>query len=305
MSLARHGYSLFGLSIESEIELPELAENEGTFEPDVHVRLGTISAGPGGGGLAAHDGALLLTINGVARYLITGGSEIIVEPDPKVDPRNVRLFLLGSAFGALVHQRRLLPLHANAIEIEGKAVAFMGPSGAGKSTLAAWFEDRGYQVLTDDVCVVDFSADEQPAVRPGIGRLRLWREAVQNRGASPTDYQPSFVGDAAIDKFDIPLTRPPGSNLRLPLVSVYLLDRGAVTAIAPLRGMRAFEAVSANTYRGQYIGVAGSITDHWSAGVELVKRVPLYHAERRWGLRQLEAECKRLLDHALEVIGRR
>ena len=42
---------------------------------------------------------------------------------PGASSRNVRVFLLGSAFGALLHQRGLLPLHANAVEVDGRAVA--------------------------------------------------------------------------------------------------------------------------------------------------------------------------------------
>ena len=37
--------------------------------------------------------------------------------------------------GALLMQRKILPLHGSAIAIDGKAYAFVGDSGAGKSTL--------------------------------------------------------------------------------------------------------------------------------------------------------------------------
>ena len=83
-------------------------------------------------------------------------AEIVAEPRQGVPDSNVRLFLLGSAMGALLHQRGLLPLHTNAVEVGGRAFAFMGKSGAGKSTLAAWFHDRGFRIVADDVCVVGF-----------------------------------------------------------------------------------------------------------------------------------------------------
>ena len=84
------------------------------------------------------------------------GNQIVIDAAPDATDRNVRLFLLGSALGALLHQRGLLPLHANAIDLGGGAVAFSGHSGAGKSTIAAWFHDRGHRILADDVCVVGF-----------------------------------------------------------------------------------------------------------------------------------------------------
>ena len=76
-----------------------------------------------------------------------------------VPDANIRLYLLGSAMGVLLHQRGLLPLHANAVEIDGKAFAFMGASGSGKSTLAAWFHDHGYRIIADDVCAVRFETE--------------------------------------------------------------------------------------------------------------------------------------------------
>ncbi|MEG8053162.1 hypothetical protein QP185_07710 [Sphingomonas aerolata] len=61
-------------------------------------------------------------------------------------------YLLGTALGALLHQRALLPLHCNAIVHDGKAFLFCGDSGAGKSTLAAVFEARGYP-SSPTICV--------------------------------------------------------------------------------------------------------------------------------------------------------
>ncbi len=126
-------YRLFGLNVRSEIDLPELTPCAIEAEPEVTIRLSDIGADVSAPGLHAVDGDLVFVAEDVARYRIAAGRTIVVERLPNSPARNVRLFLLGSAFGALLHQRGLLPLHANAVEIGGKAVAFMGESGAGKS----------------------------------------------------------------------------------------------------------------------------------------------------------------------------
>jgi hypothetical protein len=140
-------YEVFGLKIRSEIPLPELQPMENPNDPDVTIRRSPVAAWRNG--LEKWDDALVLAVPEVGRYRIEGGDEILVDQDRGAPDRNLRLFLLGSAFGALLHQRGLLPLHANAVQIDGKAVAFMGASGAGKSTLAAWFYDQGYRIIAE------------------------------------------------------------------------------------------------------------------------------------------------------------
>ncbi len=298
----RFEYSVFGLRVWSELALPELLEANGSSVPQVAVRIGKVPAAPAvGGGPHPIEGGLLLVIEGVGRYFIKDGSEITAEPQPGVPEAKVRLFLLGSAMGVLLHQRGLLPLHANAVEIRDQAFAFMGASGAGKSTLAAWFHDRGFRVVADDVCVVDFAAGGRPQVRPGISRLRLWREALDATGRDVGAYQRSFFGDHAPDKYDVPLTRPCPTDSPIPLAALYLLERGETLDTEPLTGVAAAEAVFANTYRGMFVPVTERSYDHWSACVTLVRNTPIYRVRRRWGLDDMDEQYSRLLEHTLHV----
>jgi hypothetical protein len=288
-------YSVFGLRVRSEIPLPELFE-AGPGDADVTICLGEVPVVEGNDiGLAVAGGALFLHIFGIARFRISGGDTVVVDPEPGVPDGNVRLYLLGSAFGALLHQRGILPLHANAIEVDGKAVAFMGASGAGKSTLAAWFHDRGHRVAADDVCVVRFGA-KTPFVSPGLPRLRLWLEALEAMGREPATYARSYAG-RDLEKFDVPVARETSAGADLALGAVYLLDRGERFAIHPLAGIEAAEAAYANTYRGQYIGAAKGYLSHWAACVQLVQSTPIYCLKRPWGLDRLDSDCERVLQH--------
>src|SRR4051794_2910384 len=91
-------YSVFGLRVRSNVELPELFPATGVAAPDVTIELGSIpmvTRGEGDG-LNQVEGALVLVIPEVARYKIEGGDRITVESGPGVPQRNVRLFLLGS-----------------------------------------------------------------------------------------------------------------------------------------------------------------------------------------------------------------
>jgi hypothetical protein len=252
-------------------------------------------------GLSVTPEGALLHIPDVARYWITAGREIVFEPIEAASARNVRLFLLGSALGAILHQRGLLPLHANAIVVNGRAIAFMGHPGAGKSTMAGWFHDRGYPVLADDVCVVTPAADGAPLAHPGIPRLRLWREALEASGRTPDGYELSFDD---MDKYNVPI----GQEVRhaVPLDHVYLLEQAAAGTggeIRRLQGVAAVDALVANTYRGTYLPLMGGTQRHFMTCVDLVRRLPVFAASRAWGFDRFDEEAGRIERHARDLIG--
>src|SRR5215510_9302338 len=132
--MAVYFYTAFGLCLATEFPCPELAPGRGS--PDVRIRYGVVpaqltAAKKIGAHYQAAPGQLLLTIDGVARFLVQDGAEIIVERAPESDDDSLRLFLLGSVIGALLQQRGTLTLHSSVIEVDGGCVGFMGHSGAG------------------------------------------------------------------------------------------------------------------------------------------------------------------------------
>lgn len=299
-------YSVFGLKVRSVIPLPELhrATHSGHVgsKPDVLIAPGRVeSPGEGQAGLHMHGSALTLVVPGVGRFSISGGAEIIVDAEEAASPRNVRLYLLGSAFGALLHQRGLLPLHANAIAVEGKTVAYMGPSGEGKSTLAAWFHDRGYQVVADDVCAIIFDHKENPSALPGLPRLRLWKDALYRSGRDHQGYEQSY-GGSVYEKYDVPIGPESSSAAALPLGAVYLLQKGENFGIRRLDGVAALEAVMSNVYRGEFLEQTKRFRNNWEDCVRLIARIPVFACTRTWDEAWYEDEARKMLDHATDCV---
>lgn len=289
-------YSLFGLRVRSELALPELVPATGEEPADVLIRYGQAGAAEAEAGLHSADDDLLYVAPDVGSYRIAGGKEIIVDPRPGTPERNIRLYLLGSAFGALLHQRGMLPLHANAVEIDSRAVAIMGSSGEGKSTLAAWFHDHGYRIVADDVCVVKFGADSRAYATTGLPRLRLWAETLEATGRDASEFDRSYVSDVPWDKYDVPVARSPGQESELELAALFVLERADEMAIEPLSGVAAAEAVFANTYRGAFVSAARQEQAHWSACMQLVRRTPVYRLARPRELDLLDQQCRELVD---------
>ena len=302
-----YDYALFGLNIRSELELGELAPSGFEGEPEVSIALQPLTDHDDPPGYSARPDGTLLHVPEVGRYLIRDGREILVSPAIEATERDLRLFLLGSAFGALLHQRGLMPLHANAIDLGGRAIAFCGASGVGKSTLAAWFNDRGHPVLSDDVCVIDFDGAGRAIARHGLRRLRLWKDALEATGRRISEFEPSFDRlREARDKYDVPIdgSRDPAP---IELAAVYLLDRpsdGGTSAIVPLLGVAAVDALVSNTYRGGLLPGIGGIGDHLMTCVRIAGQVPIFRVERDWGRQAFEAGTLALEAHARSVLQR-
>lgn len=294
-------YRIFGLTLRSEIALEELPAAADGAVADAQILYGPAGPAEGPNGYSASEQGTLLRIPEVGRFLIREGREILVEPAEGASDRNLRLFLLGSALGALLHQRGLLPLHANAIEMAGEAVAFSGHSGAGKSTIAAWFHDRGHRILTDDVCVIGFDAAGRALAYPGIPRLRLWREALEASGRDAGEYARSFD---AMDKYDVPSERQ--ALEPLPLAAIYLLrqaeDAGGGASIERLQGVDAVETMVSNTYRGAYLRTIGRTGEHLAACLRVARQVPVFRAARLWGFDRFDAQAEMLRAHAEEQV---
>ena len=291
-------WSLFGLSVRSELPLPFEPLGAGAADPDVTVRFGALPQVRGGMRSGA-AGALEFEAPGTGRFRISQGREIVVDPALGASERNLRVYLLGSAFGALLHQRGLLPLHANAILIDGRAIAFMGRSGAGKSTLAAWFQDRGHAILADDVCAVSVEGDRSCAL-PGVPRLRLWKDALERSGRATEDFELSFDGD---EKFDVPAPDV-GASRPTPLGAIYLLEEAEAEAtIEPLGASQAAEALIANTYRGRCIPLIGASARHFAACLELARQVPVHRVRRRKDAAAFDRTAEALERHASGLLA--
>jgi len=300
-------YSCFGLRIRSKIALPEISTSPAPFDdrdrPVVEIRFGAVpetlpDARRSGHGLQVDGGDVLLRVKDTARFLVREGREIVVDATPGGSPRNVRLFLLGSAFGILCHQRGLLPLHANAIVVNGATVAFAGSSGAGKSTLAAYFQRAGYEILCDDVCVVSFDADGRPAAWPGLPRLKLWRDAAASFGHESDGLERAVDG---LEKYHVPFSRLASAG-PFPFERLYVLqvaEPGLASEITRLRGAVAYETILSQTYRSQYLGPMGLSRRHLDLGSALLKHAQVYSAPRRWGYEVFAQEVGKIERHLL------
>jgi hypothetical protein len=295
-----HTYIVAGLVVRSAFELPELMPlDDVASEADIEIVRGRVAKRLDGGTDATSwaqttTDTVLLTIPEIGRFKISSGRRITVDPEETAATRDVRLFLLGSALGAVWFQRGYFPLHASVVVMDGKAVAFAGDPGAGKSTLAAWMHTHGHALLCDDVCVVRFDNETTPMAYPGFPRLKLWRDALTalaiDRTGLPRDY-------ARADKFHLAV---PERFWRDPvrLEKIFVLefsDAGRPPEVQPIPPARAVPLLRDHTYRYEYISGLGLTEEHFRHCVRLAQIVPVCWLRRPRDHAAL-AECQRLIE---------
>ncbi len=102
--------------------------------------------------------------------------------------RSLTIGLTGLIAGACLNLQGKVGIHANAVSLEGLAVAFAGISGMGKSTLSTYCTRRGSGFITDDVLTVDGNG----LAHPGIPRLKLYPHTGESLGldaSKDSDYK--------------------------------------------------------------------------------------------------------------------
>lgn len=277
-------YRIHGLTVRSAMELPELAAAPTGKAFDITIEAGAVpvalTAAEARGPLWQFgDGCFLLKIPGVARYLAVAGQHVMVEIEAGAAAGDVRLYLLGSVLGVLLHQRGLLALHASAIEVSGRVVAFSGVSGAGKSTLAAHLRQRGYRVLGDDLLSVDIDHHNQPRAYPSFARIKLWADALNH-----IDHVPEALmrDQSRLEKFQLRLD---GEHFDspLPLRSVFLLEdnnAGNDIQITPLHGLDAVSGLARATYRPRFLKAMGLQATHFGHCSRVAGRVAVFRLLR-------------------------
>ncbi len=167
------------------------------------------------------------------RFLVEGGHTIRYATEPGVDDRDVRLFLLGSAWAALVLQRGLLPLHASAVAGGGDVFGFTGLPASGKSTLAAGLSSRGWAFFADDVLVLDPASFASGPRCWGCKDLKLWPDAVAITAAAPG--QRVRIADGFDKRYATPPCLSPRVSGRLK--DLYVLHRSIGDTPADINGV--------------------------------------------------------------------
>jgi hypothetical protein len=234
----------------------------------------------------------LLRVAGVGCFYVTNGNSIVVEPAEQAEEGLVRLFLLGTTFGALLMQRGILPVHGSAVIINGYSVIFTGVSGSGKSTLLAALRKKGYSFLTDDVAAVTVDADGIPWVHPAYPQQKLWRDSTETMDVDTSSLTPFYTGIEK-DKFAVPAHKG-FCQSPVPLAAVYEIEAAKCrdVTVRPLASMEKLSVLISHTYRPWLVDGLGIKAAHFKQCVAIARQVNVSRLTRPQGIFSLEEQVR-------------
>jgi len=293
-------YHAYGLTIQSELECPELLTLEPTDKYDISIHMAEIpealeNATHTTPNVQVRDETCQINIEDIARFRTIAGNTILVHPIAGVDLANVRLFLLGTVFGTLIHQRGMLPLHAGAVACNGRAYAFCGYSGAGKSTLCKALQQHDFKLMCDDTGVLVPGRDET-LFYPGFPRIKLWQDALDHFNVDTGDL---IRDQSRTDKFHL-LIHDTFHAEPLPLDSVFLLSRSEIQQTASIQtvtGVEKMRALATQTYRPRMISHLKRHKYHFDLCSRIANNINMFEYSRPWDLDQLEENLPVLINN--------
>ncbi|WP_263784459.1 hypothetical protein [Salinibacter grassmerensis] len=298
MEDTRHLYSAFGINISSDVRIPELnAKRKGPIHAEIKYGSMESPSLPDrkySSKVTREGEGFLCYIKSIGGVKVCDDRRIIVSPEKGAEEKGFRFLVSGIAIGLLLHLRGLVTLHASAVVIEGRAVAFVGRSGMGKSTTAAALHSRGHPIITDDLLVLDTTGGSVQAY-PGFPHLKLTPESIVKSVNKDPDRIPKIDPGGPKHSFE---AEKNFVDEPLPLQCMYVLDykedenrpNGFSAPFSEaITGKDACIELVRNSYVGRLLPEEAVTPHHLKRSAEIAQSVPVRRLRREKSLSALSS----------------
>jgi hypothetical protein len=300
----KHRYALYGLTIESNREIPGLPPAREDGSPVVIDFAGPSHGDPeaqpfwttGRETLWHIDAATWLLAYRwpeIDRYRWTlrydGCERVTVGWDTDAIACDIPAVLQGPGIAASLHLRGVPILHGCVIDIGGRAIILMGEPGAGKSTTAAALVRSGFPLVSDDLAAISFR-EAEVFVHAGYPRLRLFADSAAAAGWDPSRLSRTFVTPLIGDKRCIDLSAGSFTAGPLPVSAIYVFQprraSGGDPVVTAIDRRAAWGVLARNIYSLRFLDPARRFRAVRDCAV-IAARVPLRSVEAADGLDEL------------------
>ncbi|MGU8840300.1 hypothetical protein ACV3UO_04985 [Clostridium perfringens] len=295
-------YKVYGLIVESDIEIPELLSidnNENKI--DIKITKDTIPKEviekiPSYSWFKYDVNSMVFTVKNIGSFYIYDGKNIIVQPSENADNQGIKTFILGTSFGMILLQRNKVAIHGGAILIGENAIILTGQSGAGKSTLTNAFRQYEYPFMADDVSST-IELQDEIFIEPAYPQQKICRDAMEKMGYRIDDFK---LIDEDRGKYVIP-THESFVKEKRKLQAVFEIQPydGEEVKIEEVSGGEKMKTILRNIYRIEIISPHGIPPAYFKKVINIAKNTLVFRIKRPRGQfsvdRQIELIEKELM----------
>lgn len=275
-------YLTHGLVVVSQLEMPELTAGKSDLASDLHVvESDQVASVPSDYGFerSADDFSVWWSL--VGKFTIANSGDVSLSRLPDVPDSVLRLPLVGCILAVAAIMKGRFLLHANALNVGGKAVFLMGKKGQGKSTLTAGLLGRGHTLLSDDASALTIEANSDLVAHRGCLQMKLWPDSIaQWAGHSAADHRQIHIH---CEKRIVDAMSYASPQDRIPLGGIYILDEGPAIEARLLSPAEAWPQVFAQSYAaifGERFFNPASKLDHFAKCTQLARSARVMHLRR-------------------------
>lgn len=284
---------VFGITIASELPLPELLSIDKKEDTDVYIKMAKVEKPednlPGVSylpGRVFSSNFFYLFLKDIASFSVImnddGKIAVTIELLDQEHEATMYAWLYGSILTAILQLTNQFALHASAVDVNGSLYLFCGVSGIGKSTLAAQLNTRGYNLFSDDKCVLQWNEEEQAYyAMPTLKIIRLWEDATENLENDDFLSRPAPVINK-VNKFQYTLDEDRIIHKPMPIKRIHIIRniKAGELKMVELVGIKKLNLLRVQTHRLGYVKYLNREKEHWKFLQNLVKRVPVYVIRR-------------------------
>lgn len=306
---AHHRYMVFGGVLDSDLDFPELRPADGDTPASWRLRTRTGAAPAVEARLLGEEdfplyqstlrlwrvgGGFRLEYSDSGTFDVSAeGADIVWYRDDAAQIELVRMDVVGRVLATALHATGALALHASAVEIDGRGVAFLAPKFYGKSTLALALTYAGARLITDDTLGV---VPGNPAMCiPGVHSVRLRAESAARFAGDGAAVEPGagrVVNELPIEKLMM---------ARVPLAALYLLspvEPASATAPVVRIPIPSFQGTIAALGHAKMGGLfrESEAASNFDRAAAVTRTVPVYQLALVRDLAQIDAVTHQIID---------
>lgn len=279
----KYYYRVYGLNIESTIQVPELEMIDSNSNIDVRMSYGQVNQEikdliEEGKCSKYSKQSMWFNIKDVAIYHIYNGDTIVIQPYEGASIKQIKLYILGSVMGMILLQKNIVAIHGGGIVMNGKGCVFTGPKGSGKSTITTALRKKGYKFISDDVCSID---SNKLTINHGFGYQKLCEDAMDKFGYDVEQFE-IFRGDLNKNKYIVPAFNE-FIKEDIKLDSIFELSVGDVNKveIEEIQGSQKMDKFINNIFRVEVLKYAGGIEVlYFKKCLNIVKNIKWFKVTR-------------------------